>query len=493
MNSNFQHGRIILTPETRLHREPLFDVVMIGHAGKDVDLTRLFANNSIVRMLQEMGYSEELDRLRKTGAASDPLYLLPVPVHSVEEFNDLFSIKTSANDEIRYTSRLGGDNVWLPEAVKDFFQAEVLRIPRRLWVVAVDERLGVEAFLSNLDTYTLENNIENALMRALNLPNAGVLCLPDFERLHISPALRHIPALRIENPVPAFLPCGTNTDDGVKERNEVFREQLDISEQFIANLQRIMRVVSRYRPDINVVMAFPYDKNMDGEVPKVSETSASQLAAWQNHYENDSLRHVQLTYPFLIDVDGNLSSPCGILAAKMLSSSTHKGSWRSIAGIDLTSLKNPFPTLSSKEASRLREGKGLAVLCVINGKLQLDDERLPVAYVKDQAATNSGELARFMGWLRRSLEKLGLDLLFESQATALKSEILLRQFFGRLYELGALNGKKAEDAFRVSSRTDGDSGVIVDIEIASALAIDRLVLDFRLESSGIQQWEVRRG
>lgn len=496
---NFQFGRISLIPETRVHREPVFDVVMIGHTDKDIDVKYLFTNSSMLNGIRDAGYQTSLDKI--SGEATKPdnalalsqaIYNLPIPIRSLEEFQLLFSIEKNQDKKVRYNSRLGGDYAWLPIAVADFFQADVMQIPRRLWVIVVNEVLGVDAFVA-LDvkkTFDLED--DTALARALALPDAGLLLMPDFERLHISQSIRHIPALRIANPLPAFLPCGTNTDDGVLETNTIAKLKPEETDNFLLHLKKILKLIASYRADITLLMTFPYDKKMDGELPRLSQKSEQELLSWRQDSDRSLLRHVQLIYPYMQDTQGKLSSPCGILAGKILSSATVNGSWRSIAGIDLHTFKRPFPNLSIKEIHHLRENIGLAVMAQHNGRVQLDDEKLSVAYVDAMPSTNSGELARFMGWLMRSLEKLGLDLIFEAEALVLKSDIILQNFFGRLYQMGALRGKNAETAFSVKSYLDGQGKVIVDIEIAPALAIDQLILDFRLENGAIQNLEVRR-
>lgn len=491
---SFQFGRIKLVPETRVHREPVFDVVFIGHTDKDADLAKLFANSSMLNDMHAAGYTSILDHLWNRHSVANikqqGLYNLPVPIRSLDEFQQLF-VHTKEKTQDRYKSRLGGDYTWLPLAVADFFQTEVMQIPRRLWIIPVDENQGVDAFLTSDIVPAVEE--DHALLRALALPDAGLICLPDFERLHISQSLKHIPLLRVVNPLPAFLPCGTSSDDGITERSGVIKEKPDQSIHFIAHLKRILTLIAKYRRDINVLMAFPYDQKMDGELPRTSVKGETQLKQWRQESDRQLLRHVQLIYPYLQDSQSKLSSPCGILAGKILSSTTTNGSWRSIAGIDLPSLKRPFPNLSIKIVNSLRDDVGLAVINQQTNHMQLDDERLSVAYVDDQAATNSGELARFMGWLIRSLEKLGLNMVFESQADALKIEILLRNFFGRLYEMGALRGKKTEDAFSVKSRIGGEGCVIVDIEIAPALPIDQLILNFRLENGEFRAGGIKNG
>lgn len=504
---NFHFGRVSLLPETRVHREPVFDVVMIGHPDNDADLDYLFSNSAMLNDIRNAGYAEELAVLEKIRAAANgeaafhPLYNLPVPVRTLDEFKKLFSREKILSEGTRYVSRLGGNYTWLPLAVADFFQIDVMQIPRRLWVIAVDELSGVDAFLTpDAASYPGKysgsegsNEEVYALLRALDLPNAGILCLPDFERLHVPQALKHIPKLRVVNPAPAFLPCGTNTDDGISERGPILRERPDISVYFIEHLQKILRVISTYRPDLNLLLAFPYDKNIDGELPAVSSDAQSKLKKWKDNGDQKILRHVQLLYPLLQDEKNRLSSPSALLAGKMLSSATEKGSWRSVAGIDLPTTKRAFPNLSVKETNVLREQYGLAIIRQATTGLQLDDERLMVPFIDGLESTDSGELARFMGWLRRALENFGLSLVFDAEDSALKSEILLRNFFARLYTLGALRGARFEDAFSVNSRRAGDGQIIVDIEIAPALAIDSILVDLRFDNSGIQQLEVRGG
>lgn len=490
---NFQFGRISLQPETRLHRQPVFDLVMIGHTDKQAKLAALFANSSMLNDMRDAGYSSQLDQLQKVKSekVADPLYQLPIPLRSYDEFKQLFSIENSENKTSRYSSRLAGNDTWLPIAVSDFFNAEVMRIPRRLWIIPVDEALEVRGFLP-VDSKSPDIEVENALLRALALPNIAIIAMPDFERLHIAQALKHIPKLRVANPTPTFLPCGTNTDDGVLERSIRIQEKTDNSEKFIQHLVSLLKPIARYRPDCKLLMQFPFDKKMEGELPQLSRVAENQLKIWMQDADARLLRHLQLVYPFVQDTKGKLGSATPLLAGKMLNISTEKGSWRSIAGVNLPGNKKPFPLLSIKQISRLRDDLGLGVLRQEMNQLQLDDERLVVPYIENESATNSGELSRFMGWLMRSLEQLGLNLVFESKDRVLKSELLLREFFSRLYAMGALNGKKLEDAFSIKSYMDGEA-CIIEIALAPAIAIDRLILDFRLGQGGMEKLEVQGG
>jgi hypothetical protein len=493
---NYQLGRITLGAETLVHSEPVFDVVMIGHLEKKANLTRLFANQSLMRDLDLAGYSELLNEIADRKSAdehppADFLYNLPIPIRSLEEFQSIFSIETKEHLAYRYKSRLGGNYSWLPLAVADFFQAEVLNIPRRLWVIPVEEKLGIAAFIKEdlSNSPSVEEN--NALLRALGLPNVAFIGMPDFERLHIPEALKPIPLLRVVNPTPAFLPCAANSDDGVKERAVLNKNyKIDENPDFVGDLKHILSLIAKYRPDVCLLMTFPYDEKMDGELPRTSIATETELQQWRNSSDQSLLRRAQLVYPFFQDTQGNLSSSVGVIARKILSTTTAKGSWRSIAGTDLQTLKKPFPTVSNSATEKLRESLGIGVIHFNNGQLELDDERLMVPYFQDESASDSGELARFMGWLLRSLEKLGHELVFDNIDVAIKASILLQHFFSRLYDLGALRGKTPESAFNITTSSNEEGCILVEIEIAPAFIIDNIQLEFHFENGAVNNLEM---
>lgn len=546
---NFHFGRVRLLPETRLHRAPLFDVAMIGHLERDASLDYLFNNPAMLEDICTAGYSELLDLLRaehekkENAVHTHSLQGLPIPLRSVEEFQQLFSLSGSEPAGDIFVSRLGGSYPWLPLAINDFFQADVMQLPRRLWIIVVAQAKGSAAFLTpdsavapasnaqpvserkskpgdeqtadltpdsaaasasnttpaaDLKSKTRAEQIaevlqrQPALLRVLDLPNLGLLCLPDFERLHIPPSLTHIPRLRVANPVPAFLPCSTNTNDGIADANPIQTAQPDESIYFVVHLQQLLRVIATYRRDVNLLLAFPFDVDRNAELPQYSQLAAAQLEQWKQGLDAHLLRHVQLVFPYLQDARGNLSSPCALLAGQTLFSSVKRGEWRSIAGVALPTMKHIFPLISLKLCAQLRDQIGLAVVREENATVQLDDERLPVPYVASQPSTNSGELARFMGGLQRALEELGLSLVFENQNVVDQSEIVLREFFTRLHAQGALRGRRPEDAFSIRRERNDSGQVLVEIELAPAIAIDRIQVDLRCHNNNLQL-EVRHG
>ena len=109
---------------------------------------------------------------------------------------------------------------WLPMAVQDFFEGSTSlgREQLKLWVIRVPEEAGSAAFLPAIGADLTEPASLGAFERALLPRRAAIIALPDLERLQVPANLPDIPRLRLDNPVPVFLPCGVEPDDGHRER-----------------------------------------------------------------------------------------------------------------------------------------------------------------------------------------------------------------------------------------------------------------------------------
>ena len=124
-------------------------------------------------------------------------------------------------------------------------------------------------------------------------------------------------------------------------------------------------------------------------------------------------------------------------------------------------------------ALALRDKPGIGVLHLRNGQVVLDDERLvvPALYKEDYVAGDrsdridgfrSGEVARFMGYLKRELQALGENLIFNIGTDDPRPRLTLEKFFLNLYRAGALRGSLPEKAFRIrqlSSRENQIAGL----------------------------------
>jgi hypothetical protein len=162
-----------------------------------------------------------------------------------------------------------------------------------------------------------------------------------------------------------------------------------------------------------------------------------------------------------------------VVAGSIAKSARQRGAWRSIAGTPLLADALPFPVVGRLDAARLRETQALSVLLLVDGRLELDDERCRASEWGDSA-----EVVRFIGDLRRRLTRFGERLAFVIDPDDPRLELGLTRFFTGLHQAGALRGKTADAAFSLTRRPVGDSAVAWDIAIAPAYPIDKIVLSF---------------
>ncbi len=464
---------------------------MLGHAPGGVNVEYLFSSPQMVAEIEGLGYAAALQALRDSPLPWQPLYGVPLPIRSVTQFQQLFPATQQLTHQ-RYASRLAGESVWLPTAVEDFFMHSNgdAVVEKLLWVLCVDEAEQQHAFLpaANDDFLDLANS--SAFARALAIPRAGVLMMPDLERLQIPASLDEVPRLRIANPAPSFLPCGKKNADPHREwRDSDETEHSPLPLGFGELLPSMLRAIDKWRPDIQLLLALPFDLEQRAERPQPSAQALDEIAAMKNSTLAPLLHHLQLTYPYLRSARKRLISASALLAGAMVTTTATQGSWRSVAGKPLAGEYQPFPLLPGYEAARLRDEVGVGTLVSHRSRLELSDERLPGGvFGEDAEYARSGEVARFIGWLRRELEGLGLQLLFEVDPADPRPAMILNSFFARLYQRGALRGRLPEEAFVIRQRSDGESTLLFEIEIAPAFPIDRIRLLFTQE-----RLEVSRG
>lgn len=511
--------RIELDARPAARRLAPVEVVMIGHCPSldgRARWDRLARDPALLGEIAALGFDAEVGRLRALAAGGTPtsvedeallgLYRLPIPIRSLAHFQVLFPEAFTVG--CSYRSTLAGDAAWLPIAVQDFFAAEArgFEDARALWVIRVPEAAGVAAFLPRADATLTEPAELGAFERALLVERAGVLALPDLERLLVPHALPDIPRMRLDNPEAVFLPCGTEVDDTHRERRH--SRELPPAEAPLSPAELvppILRALARLRPDMQCLLTLPLDQRPQDELPSPARGFLEHVArivgaagaepgsdaANAPHAElAGKLRHLQLLWPYLRGEDRPLASACGLIAGMQAGVSLRQGPWRSIAGRPLPGRALPWPPPTQQRAAALRESPGATVVLTRAGRLQVDDEALcapclPVADLRSMTKAQrelehwrSAELMRFMGWLRRELRALGERLLFDTDPRDPRPELALRSFFGRLHEAGALRGAQPEHAYRIRELPTVDSAIAFEIEVAPAYPIDRLRLTF---------------
>ena len=493
--------------------QTVLEVVMVGHcpsATVQAQWQRLAVDELLLTEIATLGFARECSRLRELARNSTPtaedatllaLYNLPIPLHSFGQFQSLFP--DAFNATTQYRSVLGGERAWLPLAVQDFFESSSGNSRLKLWIIRVDENDKQSAFLPTPDANMIEPETLGAFERALLIPRAGILALPDLERLQIPAHLEDIPRLQLDNTEPVFLPCGTEVDDGHRERrnaNEIPSMPAPVAAREI--VIPIARALAQLRPDmqclLTVTLATVPGSERPGPAPDFLECVAKAAGLDETGSLTDesrgslteATRHLQLLYPYLRGPDRRLGTPAGLVAGMQAAVSQQHGPWRSIGERPLPGRSLPWPLLNQNSASALRDYPGVTVLLYRANRTVVDDERmcapcLPAVQLqqltrerRNDEHWRSAEIMRFMGWLRRELQALGERMIFDVDPRDPRPAIALRNFFTKLHGLGALRGRRAEDGFTLTQRNDGEGVIIFDIEIAPAYPIDRLRITF---------------
>jgi hypothetical protein len=484
---------------------PAMDVALLGHCPGDVAPQRI--GERARRVMRRSGFELEVACLEGSAAACAKLgdetarvrelFHVPVPVHSVGEFREVFPGAMAETQA--YRSRLAGAIAWLPAAIEDYFA----NTTARLWVVRIPEAEGQRGFLPRLPIVLHESAGLRGLACVLPIQELGLVAFPDLERVQIPADLGQPERKRLANPEPAFLPCTTRLDDTHRERRSA-EEMEALPRPFPLDtlLKPIGEALARHRPDVQCLFTLPLGRWLVRGEPALDPSALESLETIKQEPGNGTrLRRVQLVFPYLQGPNRPIVTSVGHLAGMQAATATRLGSWRSMAGVALPTQARPYPAVGPVKTSRLREGPGIGVLRFSRGSTVLDDERLAVpalpladyegADVERYDSHRSGEVARFIGHLMRRLQALGELLIFNVDVNDPRPGMLLQEFFLRLHRQGALRGARAENAFSIRRAAAREGALAFEIEVAPAFPIDRIHLLFS-NRSGHWQAEMAR-
>ena len=473
-------------------RGPDMQAVLIGHCPGTVSREALAADEALASALSAMGHQERVAQWQ--AAAADPaipgdeLYDLALPIRSLAQLQRLFPAIQLADAE-----RVDASGPWLPWAVQDYFAAGRGRGDGRLcWVIRVPEATSVSASLARFASLAAFDARAGAVRHepaswgpvelACSLEDAGLLAMPDLERLLTpTPEPSDVARKRLPNPSADFYPCGTTFDDGHRERR--YSSEMPEPAQVLQSVRRIRDIANRlhaWRPDLQWLLTLSADSEYGLPLPRPRQDVLDWLRG-SDQQRSAALAQVQLLFPLVYGERRPLTSPGGLIAGHIVHRTARDGVWRSVAGTDLSEVLLPWPELNRAARAGLREDPGIGVLYLNpKGALQLDDERLVASGFCDAAgsACRSGELMRFVGWLRRSLRRLGEGIVFTLDGRDPAIANMLDAFLNGLHRKGALRGVSAEDAYRVTRIGNRSDLVQYRIEIAPSFPVDGFVVTF---------------
>lgn len=463
-------------------RGPDMQAIFVGHCPGPVARDALAADEALATVLSAMGYQERVSRWQDPAAPADELYDLPLPIRSLAQLQRLFP-----DAQLESGSSAGDAAPWLPWAVQDYFAAGRGRRDGRLcWVVRVPEpedgdvARALGAFDARPGAVRHDPSTWGPVELACALEDAGLLAMPDLERLLLPRPERDIARKRLPNPGADFHPCSAERRDDHRERR--YGSEMPGALAALHPVRRIRDIAYRvhaWRPDLQWLLGLPAATEYELPLPR----PAAEMLTWLRGVDplrTPALAQVQFLFPYVYGEGRPLTSPVGLVAGHVVHRTGRDGVWRSVAGAPLSDRLRPWPDLGRAARAALREDPGLGVLHLRRGALQLDDERLVASGFCDAggSACRSGELMRFVGWLRRSLRRLGEEIVFTLDGRDPAIPNMLDAFLSGLHRKGALRGVSAADAYRVTRIGRRSERVQFRIEIAPSFPVDAFVVTF---------------
>ena len=450
--------------------------------------------------------------------SANELLDVPVPIESWERFNQLFDWQQRQFGENRVAA------CYLGMAVRSFFaqggrKCYVIRVANPLPFMAeeTDRSLLIEklvpGFPSVVNSIPSDRTGWSGVGHLLGLPDVSMLCLPDLPDLVQSARAEvDIPIsqamLSTEQFVECSEPVAPPLPDSFLETLPAPRSDNNGYQRWRDVIHEIASFISRYRRDVQLIASLPLPEESGITSSSVQQIMHQQF--WFNgtpdNTQSIASAFVQLCYPWLKTAGSNLlpqaleppdGSLCGMLARNTLT----RGAYRSVTGMNQSDIQALFPALSQENlySINVKTLTGEIAAVPLIDRVTLFGTTLDgISILSDVTTSNSisyrpANINRIFSMVIRVARLAGEEYVFENNGELLWAKISqhLNGVLRVLFELGALRGKQAEDAYFVRcdrstmTRQDIDSGrVIAQIQFAPAASIESIDVLLTMNQGG---------
>jgi hypothetical protein len=406
------------------------------------------------------------------------------PAEGDTSLNDL---PLAFTDVESFIAAFPGDDSWLARAVSDYFAAGGLRA----WVVrvALDPTAPLDGYFRATPP-VLANEPQNAVAIATQVPSAGLLVLPDLEYACLA-AAEPAPALPSTPPVQAvFRPAADFIEPPTSSTAAPSRAATNAPAPIAPfDVLNGVSAALMLRPDMICLFALPV-----GADPTLSQAGLAKRAIKYVHgpdtipapnltagssADGPDLPQVQALAPLVWDASGQIATPSGLVAGLLCATAQTDGVWRSIAGRTVPLGVTPLRRIESNALAQLRKS-GIAVLRFVQGGTILDDDIMACWEQRPGSALRRAAGGRrLIGWLIRSLQSFGEQLVFENVLDDGRVELVLTTLFAELFKRGALAGGQVSDAVQITRRDPpAPNACAFDIAVATVVAVETIRLQF---------------
>jgi len=450
--------------------------------------------------------------------SANELLDLPVPIDSWERFDQLFDW-----DQRPFPGQTTGA-CYLATAVRSFFAqggrfCYVVRIADAIaFDAAKSERdallsLLVPGFPGAVNSHPTDRSSWHGVGHLLGLPDVSVLCVPDL------PDLIKSGSIAIDTQMPArargserFVVCSEpvagEPPDNAVQNSPAPVTNTEGYQQWAAVIRQLARFIAGYRREVQLVAAIP--------LPHPSCEAKQNLLGFmhQQSWFNGTLdsshsissAFVQLCYPWLQTAGSQrlpqgLEPPDGALAGLLARNALSRGAYRSINALKQNDVQGLYPLLSQQDQLALydkADDQSAPDAALIDRVSLFGVAPEDIALLSDVTTSNfsihrPANVNRIISMVMRITREAGEEYVFENNGEGLWAEITqrLNEVFRLLFDMGALRGKQAEDAFYVRcdrstmTQQDLDTGrVVVEIHFDPAASIESIEVVLAMQQSG---------
>lgn len=273
-------------------------------------------------------------------------------------------------------------------------------------------------------------------------------------------------------------------------------------------IHEVALFIAEYRRDVQLIASLPLPEKSS------TESSSLQQIMHQQSWFNGTLdsrqsiasAFVQLCYPWLKTAASNLlpqtlEPPDGTLCGMLARNALTRGAYRSVTGIKQIDIQALFPVLSQENMYSLnvKTQTGEFSAAPLIDRVTLFATTLDGVSVLSDVTTSNlisyrpANINRIFSMVIRVARLAGEEYVFENNGDLLWAKISqhLNAVLHILFELGALRGKQAKDAYSVRcdrstmTQQDIDSGrVIAQIHFEPAASIESIDVLLTMNQGG---------
>lgn len=443
---------------------------------------------------------------------------VPVPIDSWERFDQLF-----AWDKRQFTGQTTGA-CYLASAVRSFFTQG----GRFCYVIRVADLIPFDAgqsereiiipllapgFPAALNSDPADRSSWHGVGHLLGLPDVSILCVPDL------PDLIKTESIAIDTQTPArpfkpeqFIECSeplaAEMADNVVQTLPAPVANTEAYLQWASAIRPIARFIAQYCREVQLVAAIPLPHSSSGAKQNLLAFMHQQswFSGTLESTDSISSTFIQLCYPWLQTAGSQklpqgLEPPDGAVAGLLARNALSRGAYRSMTGLIQNDVQGLYPVLSQQEQLALYDkakdddapDASLIDRVSLFGFTPQDITLLSDVTTSNLSQHRPANINRIISMITRIVRQAGEDYVFENNGEALWAEITqrLNEVFRLLFDLGALRGNQAGDAFYVRcdrstmTQQDLDSGrVMVEIHFDPAASIESIEVILTMQQSG---------